>query len=110
MQFVPTQFSPLLLGAGYLQPLQWLLVTEAQQQREILVVETKALSWVMSVVFLLLTLLHYTFYLCNPSQRANRYFARSTRTYCLGSLCVGFGAYGSAVLTSWHWSAAISGL
>jgi len=62
----------------------------------------------MAAVFLLLTLLHYTFYLYNPTQRANRYFARYALTYCLGMACVPYSATGPAELPSWEWGWAIS--
>ena len=62
----------------------------------------------MAAIFLLLALLHYTFYLCNPTQRADRYFAHYALTYCLGIACVPYSATESAELPSWEWGWAIS--
>ena len=62
----------------------------------------------MAAIFLRLALLHYTFYLCNPTQRADRYFAHYALNYCLGMACVPYSATGSAELPSWEWGWAIS--
>ncbi|MGI4835638.1 MAG: ATP-binding protein [Janthinobacterium lividum] len=109
VRFVPRHLSPLLVGADQLHPLNlWLVTGAQQQQREVLSVETDAIFWIMSAVFLLLTLLHYTFYLYNPTQRANRYFARYALAYCLEMTCVGYSVGGRAVLPSWGWGLAAS--
>ena len=72
VRLVPRPPSPLMPGAGRILPLQLRLVTGAQyQQLEVLSAEVDTIFWVMGAVFLLLALLHYTFYLYNPTQRAN---------------------------------------
>jgi two-component system NtrC family sensor kinase len=108
VRFVPWRLSP-LLGTDRLPLLQAKLLTPLQRQR----VDTKYAVqetnyWVVTTVFLLLTLLHYTFYLYNPTQRANRYFAAYALSYCLATMCVNYGVIGFAVLPSWQWSAGIT--
>ncbi|MCC3154592.1 ATP-binding protein [Hymenobacter sp. BT770] len=108
VRFAPRRL-PLLLGADRLIPLQLVLVTVPEQQhREILSANLDAIYWVLATVFLLLALLHYTFYLYNPAQRANRYFARYALCFCLGLLCVKYQAHGYTEVPSWEWAAATS--
>ena len=109
VRLVPRPPSPLLLGPDRIPPLQLLLVTEAQQQqREVLSAEVDAIYLVMGAVFLLLALLHYTFYLYNPTQRANHYFARYALSFCLAMACVPYASTSLAELPSWEWGWAIS--
>ena len=109
VRLVPRPPYPRLLGGDPILPLQLRLVTGAQQQQqEVLWAEFNAIYWVMSAVFLLLALLHYTFYLYNPTQRANRYFARYALAYSLGMACVSYSATGSAELPSLEWGVAVS--
>jgi two-component system NtrC family sensor kinase len=109
VRLVPRHLSPLLLGADRLRPLRMRLVTEAQQQQqEVESTEYGAIYWVMAAVFLLLALLHYTFYLHNPTLRANRYFARYALAFFLGMLCVHYATTGSTALPSWEWGVAVS--
>ncbi|MFD1470609.1 ATP-binding protein [Hymenobacter caeli] len=108
VRFVPWRLFP-LLGTDRLPLLQARLLTQRQRQR----VDTKCAVqetnyWVITTVFLLLTLLHYTFYLYNPTQRANRYFARYALGFCLATMGVNYGIIGFAILPSWQWSAAIA--
>jgi two-component system NtrC family sensor kinase len=108
IRFAPWHLSP-LLGADRLPLLQPQLLTLLQRQQldtKFAVQETN--YWVVTTIFLLLTLLHYTFYLYNPTRPANRYFAGYALTFCLGSMCVNYGAYGFAVMPSWEWSVAIT--
>ena len=108
VRFEPRRL-PLLLGTDRLSPLTLRLVSLPEwQQRETLLSQLETTYIVLATVFLLLTLLHYTFYLYNPAQAANRDFARYALCFCLGSLCVNFQAQSAADLPSWQWGLAVS--
>ena len=109
VRLVPRRLSPLMPEADRILPLQLRLVTAAQQQqREVVVAERNAIYWVMGAVFLLLALLHYVFYLYNPTQRANRYFARYALTFSLAMACVPYATNSLSELPSWKWGLAVS--
>jgi two-component system NtrC family sensor kinase len=109
VRFMPRHPSPLLLGADRLVPFRmWLMTGAQQQQREVEAGEIAAIYWVVAAIFLLLALLHYTFYLYNPTQRANRYFARYALAFCLAMTSVYYSANGVALLPSWQWGVAVS--
>jgi two-component system NtrC family sensor kinase len=94
----PTRCGPLSLR---------LLTAQQRQQQEAIRAATNTLYWVMVGVFLLLTLLHYTFYLYNPTQRGNRYFARYALALSLAFGCVNYSGFSWALLPSWHWGLAV---
>ena len=109
VRLLPWHPSPLLLGTDRLPTLQLWLRTVAQQvQREGTVGDYIAIYQVMGAVFLLLALLHYVFYSYNPTQRANRYFARYALAFSLAMACVNYAATAASELPSWEWGVAIS--
>ena len=108
VRFVPRRLA-LLLGTDRLRPLTLTLISLPEwQQLERVWAHLETSYWVLATVFLLLALLHYTFYLYNPAQPANRDFARYALCFCLGSLCVNFQAQSFGELPSWKWSLAVS--
>jgi two-component system NtrC family sensor kinase len=67
---------------------------------ETIAAETSTLYWVVASIFFLLTLLHYTFSLYNPTQHANRYFACYALVLGLGFGCVNYSGSSLALLPS----------
>ena len=109
IRLLPWHPSPLLLGTDRLPALELRLRTVTQQvQREEAVGDYTAIYQVMGAVFLLLALLHYVFYSYNPTQRANRYFARYALAFSLAMACVNYSVTAASELPSWKWGVAVS--
>ncbi|HEX8326233.1 MAG TPA: ATP-binding protein [Hymenobacter sp.] len=108
VRYRPWQPPRWLLGVPPGPRLSMRLLTGPQQQQgEAERATATALYWVMAAVFLLLALLHYTFYLYNPTQRANRYFARYALALSLSFGCTTYGGAFTALLPSWQWALAV---
>ncbi|TDN40218.1 hypothetical protein A8B98_15165 [Hymenobacter sp. UV11] len=104
VRFAPWQPAPLLLGADWLP--QLLPVLRTLPQRRLLEAEwadTNMIYYIMAGVFLLLALLHSTFYHYNPAQEANRYFARYALALALGFACIDSAVDTLGVLPANNW-------
>ena len=109
LRFVPWHPSALLLGTDLVSPPQVRLFTVAQLvQVERGWSDEVAIYRVMPGIFLLLALLHFVFYIYNPTQRANCYFACYALAFCLAIACVPYTATGAVEFPSWEWSIGIS--